>query len=59
MQACNEFLNEFKRNTKSAGRKADIKDVEDEFLDWFFSPASDGCLEPARIIVLECSGLTE
>jgi len=59
IQACNEFLQEFKRNTKRAETRAKIKDVKEEFVAWFFSAESDDCLAATRAIVTECQTIIE
>ena len=59
VQACKEFLHEFKRETKDAERSADVRDVLPEFLDWFFSDDSDECLARANAIIEFCTELID
>jgi hypothetical protein len=59
VQVCAEFLREFKFATRDALRTARRKDVEAEFFVWFYSSASDECLDPAKGVALVCAGITE
>jgi hypothetical protein len=56
-QACNEFYNDFKLDTRDTLITADRQDVDAEFIAWFYSDESDDCLASARLISLECTGL--
>jgi hypothetical protein len=53
-QACNEFLVEFRNDTRRAKKRADRQNVEDEFLLWL-KTASDECLNPAKIAARVCA----
>jgi hypothetical protein len=59
LRECRRFLKGFQRDTRRAKRKARRKDVEDEFLDWFYSPdKEEECLSQAHNVALLCAGAT-
>lgn len=57
-QACTDFVDEFKAAYRQALRRADREDVDDEFLLWFYSSASEECLAPVRSTAALCAGVT-
>jgi len=63
LRGCNEFLNEFKRDTQDAKTDARRAGVLGDFVDWFFGdssrvdePTSDECLARATAITEFCAG---
>jgi hypothetical protein len=56
-QACNSFLAEFSRDTRTAERRADRQDVEDEFLAFLYSESGQECLAPAIVTGFVCAAL--
>ncbi len=59
-QVCNTFLNDLRSDTRTAERRADRADVEDEFLFWFRNNWNDpnSCLAPAKTVSSLCAGLS-
>ena len=55
LKECKVFLKKAAANTKHALKQAASEGVEDEFLDWFYSPSSETCLSSVNTIASKCS----
>jgi hypothetical protein len=60
-QACSSFLRGFRADTRRALRTADREDVDDGFVEWFFSDTDsrNECIDPALSISFVCAGIVE
>jgi uncharacterized surface protein with fasciclin (FAS1) repeats len=55
-RACDEALDDYEEAYRDALGAAENVGLEDEFLDWFYSPASQECLQPIFEIASACAG---